>query len=106
LATFAVDRALPQNRLQLSFTLVLTGVAFKFVANQSIPKISYLTHLVRNDEILNFYFVIIVYTTVVHTVYVTMADPEISKREGGGALLKGGHPSKLAKISGILGLKC
>lgn len=47
LATFAVDRALPQNRLQLSFTLVLTGVAFKFVANQSIPKISYLTHLDR-----------------------------------------------------------
>ncbi|XP_062578548.1 cys-loop ligand-gated ion channel-like [Saccostrea cucullata] len=47
LATFSVDRALPQNRLQLSFTLVLTGVAFKFVANQSIPKISYLTHLDR-----------------------------------------------------------
>lgn len=47
LATFAVDRGLPQNRLQLSFTLVLTGVAFKFVANQSIPKISYLTHLDR-----------------------------------------------------------
>ncbi|XP_022334395.2 cys-loop ligand-gated ion channel-like [Crassostrea virginica] len=47
LATFAVDRKLPQNRLQLSFTLVLTGVAFKFVANQSIPKISYLTHLDR-----------------------------------------------------------
>jgi hypothetical protein len=46
IATFSVDRDKPQNRLQLSFTLVLTGVAFKFVANQSIPKISYLTQLV------------------------------------------------------------
>ncbi|KAK2162475.1 hypothetical protein NP493_1519g00030 [Ridgeia piscesae] len=44
-ATFAVDRSLPQNRLQLSFTLVLTSVAFKFVVNQSLPKISYLTYL-------------------------------------------------------------
>lgn len=45
IATFSVGRHLPQNRLQLSFTLVLTGVAFKFVANQTIPKISYLTQL-------------------------------------------------------------
>jgi hypothetical protein len=44
--TFAVERSLPQNRLQLSFTLVLTSVAFKFVVNQSLPKISYLTYLV------------------------------------------------------------
>lgn len=43
--TFAVQRNLPQNRLQLSFTLVLTTVAFKFVVNQSLPKISYLTYL-------------------------------------------------------------
>ncbi|XP_063431035.1 cys-loop ligand-gated ion channel-like isoform X1 [Mytilus trossulus] len=47
IATFSVDRNKPQNRLQLSFTLVLTGVAFKFVANQTIPKISYLTQLDR-----------------------------------------------------------
>ena len=45
-ATFSVQRDLPQNRLQLSFTLVLTSVAFKFVVNQSLPKISYLTYLV------------------------------------------------------------
>ncbi|CAD5125780.1 DgyrCDS13991 [Dimorphilus gyrociliatus] len=43
--TFSVQRDLPQNRLQLSFTLVLTSVAFKFVVNQSLPKISYLTYL-------------------------------------------------------------
>ncbi|KAK7477845.1 hypothetical protein BaRGS_00030923 [Batillaria attramentaria] len=45
LCTFAVERTLPQNRLQLSFTLVLTGIAFKFVVNQALPKISYLTVL-------------------------------------------------------------
>ncbi|XP_048777841.2 uncharacterized protein LOC125681694 [Ostrea edulis] len=44
-ATFAVDRDLPQNRLQLAFTLTLTGVTFRFVTNQQLPKISYLTRL-------------------------------------------------------------
>lgn len=44
-ATFAVDRSLPQNRLQLAFTLTLTGVTFRFVTNQQLPKISYLTRL-------------------------------------------------------------
>ncbi|ELU17487.1 hypothetical protein CAPTEDRAFT_215265 [Capitella teleta] len=44
-ATFAVSPELPQNRLQLSFTLLLTSVAFKFVINQSLPKISYLTYM-------------------------------------------------------------
>ncbi|XP_013387103.1 uncharacterized protein LOC106156405 isoform X2 [Lingula anatina] len=44
-ATFSVEYNLPQNRLQLSFTLVLTAVAFKFVINQSLPRVSYLTYL-------------------------------------------------------------
>ncbi|XP_063437274.1 gamma-aminobutyric acid receptor subunit beta-1-like isoform X3 [Mytilus trossulus] len=43
--TFAVDNTKPQNRLQLGFTLTLTGVTFRFVTNQSLPKISYLTKL-------------------------------------------------------------
>ncbi|XP_046574337.1 LOW QUALITY PROTEIN: cys-loop ligand-gated ion channel-like [Haliotis rubra] len=43
--TFAIGVTLTQNRLQLSFTLVLTGVAFKFVVNQSLPRISYLTYM-------------------------------------------------------------
>ncbi|OWF35286.1 gamma-aminobutyric acid receptor subunit rho-3-like [Mizuhopecten yessoensis] len=47
LATFAVDRSLPQNRLQLSITLMLTSVTFKSVASANIPKISYYTHLDR-----------------------------------------------------------
>ncbi|RUS81528.1 hypothetical protein EGW08_010698, partial [Elysia chlorotica] len=45
--TFAVPRELPQNRIQLSFILLLAGVTFKFAASQSVPKISYLTHLDR-----------------------------------------------------------
>ena len=43
--TFSVDCKLPQNRLQLSFTLLLTSIAFKMVINQSLPKISYLTYM-------------------------------------------------------------
>ncbi|KAK3776583.1 hypothetical protein RRG08_037089 [Elysia crispata] len=45
--TFAVPRTLPQNRIQLSFILILACVTFKFAASQSVPKISYLTHLDR-----------------------------------------------------------
>uniref|UniRef100_A0A5K3EH21 Neur_chan_LBD domain-containing protein n=1 Tax=Mesocestoides corti TaxID=53468 RepID=A0A5K3EH21_MESCO len=45
LVTFSVDKSQPQSRLQLAFTLVLTLVAFKFVVNQCLPKISYLTYL-------------------------------------------------------------
>ncbi|KAM7538104.1 hypothetical protein Aperf_G00000061959 [Anoplocephala perfoliata] len=44
-ATFSVSAERPENRLQLSFTLFLTSVAFKFVINQSLPKISYLTFM-------------------------------------------------------------
>ncbi|XP_052237328.1 cys-loop ligand-gated ion channel-like isoform X2 [Dreissena polymorpha] len=44
-ATFSVDKKLPQNRLQLAFTLVLTAVAFKSVVNSSLPRISYLTYM-------------------------------------------------------------
>ncbi|KAK3107447.1 hypothetical protein FSP39_014831 [Pinctada imbricata] len=44
-ATFAVNNNLPQNRLQLAFTLTLTGVTFRFVTNQQLPKIPYLTKL-------------------------------------------------------------
>ena len=52
-STFAVSPELPQNRLQLSFTLLLTSVTFKFVINQSLPKISYLTYMVslKNEKI-------------------------------------------------------
>lgn len=51
--TFAVENSLVQNRLQLTFTLVLTSVAFKFVVNQSLPRISYLTYLVNVQTLYN-----------------------------------------------------
>lgn len=44
-ATFTVELALPQNRLQLSFILLLTTITFKFVVSQTLPRISYLTYL-------------------------------------------------------------
>lgn len=48
LTTFAVARSKIENRLQLSIMLVLVTVTFKFVTNQVIPKISYMTHLVSS----------------------------------------------------------
>ncbi len=45
-STFTVDLDKPQNRLQLSFILLLTTITFKFVVSQTLPRISYLTYLV------------------------------------------------------------
>ena len=45
-STFVVDLRRPQNRLQLSFILLLTTITFKFVVSQTLPKIPYLTYLV------------------------------------------------------------
>jgi hypothetical protein len=47
-ATFSVTYNLPQNRLQLSFTLLLTAVTFKWVVVRCLPTISYLTTLVKS----------------------------------------------------------
>jgi len=46
-ATFSVELTIPQSRLQLSFILLLTTITFKFVVSQTLPRISYLTYLVR-----------------------------------------------------------
>ena len=53
--TFAVDVTLTQNRLQLSFIVLLTGVTFKLASNQSLPKIPYLTHLVSIVQLFKHY---------------------------------------------------
>lgn len=53
--TFAVKLDLPQNRLQLSFILLLTTVSFKFAVNQSLPMISYLTYLVSKHILKQFF---------------------------------------------------
>jgi magnesium-transporting ATPase (P-type) len=44
---FAVPQSNPFGRLQLSFILLLTTVTFKSAASQNLPKIPYLTCLVR-----------------------------------------------------------
>ncbi|CAH1796086.1 unnamed protein product [Owenia fusiformis] len=46
-STFAIPTSQIAVRLKLAFTLVLTAVTFKFVVNQSLPKIPYLTYLDR-----------------------------------------------------------
>lgn len=45
LNTFAVDLERTQNRLQLTSTILLTSVSFKWIINRSIPTINYLTSL-------------------------------------------------------------
>ena len=47
-ATFAVKFEKSENRLQLTFILLLTTITFKFAVNQSLPRISYLTYLVSS----------------------------------------------------------
>ena len=47
IVTFAIPRESTHGRIQIEATLVLTTVAFKFVINQTLPRISYLTYLVR-----------------------------------------------------------
>lgn len=45
LTIFSVDCRLPGNRLQTTYTLLLTSVSFKWVINRSLPTVSYLTSL-------------------------------------------------------------
>lgn len=43
--TFTVGQDKVQNRLQLSFILLLSNITFKFTVSQTLPKVSYLTIL-------------------------------------------------------------
>lgn len=45
LTVFGMDCKLPQNRLQTTCTIMLTGVSFKWVINRYLPTVSYLTSL-------------------------------------------------------------
>ncbi|UJR14751.1 hypothetical protein I4U23_001741 [Adineta vaga] len=42
---FSISPDLPQSRLQITCTLLLTSVTFRWVVNRSLPQISYLTTL-------------------------------------------------------------
>jgi hypothetical protein len=46
-ASFTCSLSSPQSRLQLTFILLLTTVTFKFAVNKNIPRIPYLTLMVR-----------------------------------------------------------
>ncbi|XP_021369969.1 uncharacterized protein LOC110461026 isoform X3 [Mizuhopecten yessoensis] len=71
--TFSVNNNLPQNRLQLSFTLVLTAVAFKSAVNSSLPRISYLTYM---DKYLLIAMVMLTAVCVWHAIVSTLATQE------------------------------
>lgn len=45
LTMFSINPKLPQNRLQTTYTLLLTSVSFKWVINRYLPTVSYLTSL-------------------------------------------------------------
>ena len=45
LTIFSIDCKLTPNRLQITYTLLLTSVSFKWVVNRSLPTVSYLTSL-------------------------------------------------------------
>ena len=55
LTIFSVDCKLPQNRLQTTYTLLLTSVSFKWVINRSLPTVSYLTSLDKYAIVCIFY---------------------------------------------------
>jgi len=46
--TYSVRCVQPEHRVELTFILLLTTVTFKFTVNASLPRISYLTTLVRD----------------------------------------------------------
>ncbi|KAJ8307908.1 hypothetical protein KUTeg_014555, partial [Tegillarca granosa] len=82
-ATFSITPALPQNRLQLGFTLTLTGVTFRFVTNQSLPKISYLT---RIDKYILFSMIFTFLVSVWHAV-ITLFDGHLQAQMDVGAFI-------------------
>ena len=43
--TFSIQPTIPHYRLQTTFILLLTTVTFKFVVNQMLPRINYLTYM-------------------------------------------------------------
>jgi hypothetical protein len=59
LTTFSIDCKYPQNRLQTTFTLVLTSASFKWVINRSLPTISYMTSLDKYSIICIFFLCLI-----------------------------------------------
>ncbi|KAJ8319876.1 hypothetical protein KUTeg_001463, partial [Tegillarca granosa] len=77
-ATFSVGSSKPENRLQLSFTLVLTAVAFKSVVNNSLPRISYLTYM---DKYLLASMIMLSAVCAWHAIVTTLHEENAKKTE-------------------------
>jgi len=45
LSVFSINSNLSQNRLQVTYTILLASISFKWVINRSLPPVSYLTFL-------------------------------------------------------------
>jgi len=71
LCVWSVERTDVNTRLMLTVTLVLTSVAFKFVSNQSMPKISYTTLL---DKYIMSCMALMHVTAVYHALVCTIDD--------------------------------
>ncbi|CAF3732331.1 unnamed protein product [Rotaria socialis] len=56
---FCIPPTLPQNRLQIGVTLLLTSITFRWTVNRSLPTISYLTSLDKYSIISIFILVIL-----------------------------------------------
>ena len=59
--TFTIEQHLPQYRLQSTFILLLTTVTFKFVVNNSLPRINYLTYMASIYQPVHFYEIVLPY---------------------------------------------
>ncbi|CAF1090090.1 unnamed protein product [Rotaria sp. Silwood1] len=66
---FSIPPDLPQSRLQITCTLLLTSVTFRWVVNRSLPTISYLTTL---DKYAIISIIILVLLCVWHSVIATL----------------------------------
>ncbi|CAF2842061.1 unnamed protein product [Rotaria sp. Silwood2] len=66
---FSIPPDLPQSRLQITCTLLLTSVTFRWVVNRSLPTISYLTTL---DKYAIISIIMLVLLCVWHSVIATL----------------------------------
>ncbi|CAF0969431.1 unnamed protein product [Rotaria sordida] len=66
---FSIPPDLPQNRLQITCTLLLTSVTFRWVVNRSLPTISYLTTL---DKYAIISIIMLVLLCVWHSIIATL----------------------------------
>jgi hypothetical protein len=81
LASFLFDVDDLANRLQVSLTLLLTAVAFKFVMQSSLPQIEYLTVLDKYTLAgIGFIFAVSAEDAVVKTLVLTLGNADVAQQ--------------------------